>query len=56
MITNREKLAKMSNEELARFLTLYTDCSYYCAKSKCTHDDSCLITFIKWLNQESEEL
>ena len=24
MTTNREKLAKMTNEELARFLTLYT--------------------------------
>ena len=54
MATNREKLAKMTNEELARFLTLYTDCSYCCAKSKCTHDDSCLTAFIKWLNQESE--
>ena len=55
MITNREKLNKMTNEELAIFLTLYTDCSYCCAKSKCTPNDSCLTVFIKWLNQESEE-
>ena len=55
MTTNREQLNQMSNEELARFITLYTDCSYCCAKSKCTPDGSCLTTFIKWLNQESEE-
>ena len=55
MTTNRGRLTKMTNEELARFLTLYTDCSYCCAKSKCTPDDSCLTAFIKWLNQESEE-
>ena len=55
MKTNREKLNKMTNEELARFLTLYTDCSYCCAKSKCTPNDSCLTVFIKWLNQESKE-
>ena len=55
MTTNREKLAKMSNEELARFLTLHTDCIYCCVKSKCTPNDSCLTAFIKWLNQESEE-
>ena len=47
MVTNREKLNKMTNEELARFLTLHTDCSYCCAKPKCMPNDSCLTAFIK---------
>ena len=45
MITNRDRLNQMSDEELARFLTLYTDCSYCCAKSKCTPNDSCFHCF-----------
>lgn len=56
MTTNREKLAKMSNEELARFFEKMASCEYCPTSKSCRISISCLETFIKWLKQESEEL
>ena len=57
MTTNRERLAKMTNEELADFLA-YQDCRYCvfqhidCYRK---NDYNCKDGIEKWLNQESEE-
>lgn len=64
MATNRERLNKMSNEELAKIIDEYDDescnyCAYYseeCNVMLCGHPDkkSCEDGIIEWLNQESE--
>lgn len=58
MTTNREKLAKMTNEELAEFLnkTANDNCSIciYSSLPDCFWGD-CQNGILKWLNQESEE-
>lgn len=63
MVTNRERLNKMSNEELAKIIEEYNDescncCAYYseerdrlCVKP---YKKSCVDGIIEWLNQESE--
>lgn len=56
MTTNREKLAKMTNEELAKFIYNIEDCNLcaydynYCNPNLC-----CIQGILLWLNQESEE-
>lgn len=56
-ITNRQKLAKMTNEQLADILV--NDICPYCIYQDvdCEIDDDCECTvgIAKWLNQESEE-
>ena len=59
MITNREKLNKMTNEELAEMLGKH-DCEYCIYRDiDCyrPHDEECDCTqgILQWLNQESEE-
>lgn len=57
MITNREKLAKMTNEELAEMLA-YQDCRYCVFQHiDCygENDYDCQCGILEWLNQESEE-
>ncbi len=68
MVTNREKLAKMTNEELAIFLDEieYKDSCTFCIYSGeyQSKDDvlcvkpreiDCMQGILQWLNQESEE-
>lgn len=57
MTTNREKLAKITNEELAEFLGKQ-DCSFCISKKiDCYryNDYDCEKGILQWLNQESEE-
>lgn len=64
MVTNRERLNKMSNEELAKIIDEYDDescnyCAYYSEerdKMSCIrpYKKSCKDGIIEWLNQESE--
>ena len=64
MVTNRERLNKMSNEELAKIIDEYDDesCNYcaYCSDGRdmmlcvCPDKKSCVDGIIEWLNQESE--
>ena len=58
MTTNREKLAKMTNEELARFLSQRGVCKL-CSNLELLNFDclkeNCIEGITKWLNQESEE-
>lgn len=64
MVTNRERLNKMSNEELAKIIDEYDDescnyCAYYSEERnvmlcKCPDKKSCKDGIIGWLNQESE--
>ena len=56
MTTNREKLAKMTNKELAEFFdsnSLCIICAYR-KQADCLNDD-CKSGTLQWLNQESEE-
>lgn len=55
MTTNRERLAKMTDEELAKLLQETTSCER--CSGLCRHNSyiACFRGFIKWLNQESEE-
>ena len=51
MTTNREKLAKMTNEELARFFEKMTSCKHCPTSKSCRFGISCLGTFLKWLEE-----
>lgn len=57
MTTNREKLAKMTDEELAEMLSL--DICQFCKYEhiECVNDDSyeCASGIVKWLNEECED-
>lgn len=55
MTTNRERLAKMTNEDLAEFLSS-SECSMcvYDEEVDCFGDD-CFCGILKWLNQECED-
>jgi len=61
MTTNREKLAKMTNEKLAKILSadVCKLCKYQnidCTFNSAFDDDSeCIDGILQWLNQESEE-
>lgn len=57
MGTNREKINKMTNEELAEFIDKASNdacsiCSY--SEIPCSHL-TCIDGILKWLNQESEK-
>ena len=55
MTTNREKLAKMTNEELAEFFgnrSLCIICAYR-NQADCLNND-CKSGTLQWLNRESE--
>lgn len=56
MTTNREKLAKMTNEELAEFLGDSSLCRIclYSHNENCLHE-TCKQGVLQWLNQESGE-
>ena len=56
MTTNREKLAKMTNEELAEFFDKQGFCvmCIYKYQKDCLERD-CEYGTLQWLNQESEE-
>lgn len=56
MATNRERLNKMTNEELAKFLK---SCDFICNTCAYRYQE-CLLSdcyegILKWLEQESEE-
>ncbi len=53
MITNKEKLANMPNEELAEFLSKQ-DCKF-CIFYDIDCDWECEKGILQWLNKESEE-
>ena len=59
MTTNREKLAKMTNEELAKFFANISkrcpNCRYYDALPITHFNKHCYIETLKWLEQESEK-
>lgn len=58
MTTNRERLAKMTNEELAKILSMSSwSCKYCKYEGSNCHDFacSCHSGILQWLNQESEE-
>lgn len=55
MTTNREKLAKMTNEELAEFLYETTSCDRCSNKGRLNcYAKLCRQGTLQWLNQESE--
>ena len=49
MITNRERLSQMSDEELGKFLANRTDCDYYPCGGDC---EKCIDAHIEWLQKE----
>ena len=53
MATNREKLAKMTNEELAAFFEESSACDRCAFKE--TECGECYQGTLQWLEQESEE-
>lgn len=69
MITNREKLANMTNEELAEFFEQYSNCEECpfkyaeCSGGELLSDNEiwssnavrCKDIMLEWLEQESEE-
>ena len=56
MTTNKEKLAKMTNEELANFLYNTTCCDRCLNKNRLDcYARFCKQGTLQWLNQESEE-
>ncbi len=59
MTTNRERLNKMNNEELATFFANLSKrcphCKYYDALSTVYFNEHCYKETLKWLEQESEE-
>lgn len=56
MITNRDKINKMTNEELAKFF-LYTDDSRcrICSKKDLYLCNDCEEGITQWLNEECED-
>ena len=62
MVTNRERLNKMSNEELAQVLAELDSTCYFCAYYNkesdilcvCPDKKDCKYGVIEWLNQDSE--
>lgn len=56
MTTNRERLAKMTNEKLAEFLGDSSLCRIclYSHNENCLHE-TCKQGVLQWLNQESGE-
>lgn len=58
MTTNREKLAKMTNEALAEIFAVSTStktCKYCRYKGLNCDDLTCYNGILQWLNQEGEE-
>ena len=54
-MTNRERLSKMSNEELAEFLCdAHEDCGECLGHSLCEYGGRCN-GLLKWLEAEAEE-
>ena len=53
MTTNREKLAKMTNEELTRWLGGIINCKL--CPCKCDIYKKCTDNILQWLNRENEE-
>lgn len=55
-MTNADRIRKMSNEELARFLLMEVnnDKCYGICHGSCTGND-CINGIIKWLNSETKE-
>lgn len=57
MATNREKINKMTNEELANTLA-YRECCSFCAydnTTSCNNESDCQKGILQWLNKESGE-
>ena len=53
MITNRERLFQMSDEELGKFLADRTDCDYCELDYPCGGDcEKCIDAHIEWLQKE----
>ena len=55
MTTNREKLAKMTNEELAHIFARSNDisvCEYCVYDDMCGRETSCYDGILQWLNQK----
>lgn len=55
MATNREKLAKMTNEELANFIHNARKCCELCIYDVNVCHPCCTYGILQWLNKESEE-
>lgn len=54
-ITNREKLARMSNQELAEYLCVFTDCYKCIGQALCVPNGAKANGVKKWLESEAEE-
>ena len=56
-LTNADKIRSMTDEELAEFLFKYSNCECCCISKKCTKiaENSCIDTFLAWLQSEVEE-
>lgn len=54
MTTNREKLNKMKNQDLARFFEKMAFCERCPTSKSCRIGISCLGTFLKWLEEETD--
>lgn len=55
--TNADKIRNMTDKELAEVLFEYSNCDYCCIREKCTKiaENSCIDTFLAWLQSEVEE-
>ena len=54
-ITNREKLARMSNQELAEYICVFTDCYKCIGQALCAPNGAKANGVKKWLESEAEE-
>ena len=54
-ITNREKLAKLSNQELAEYICVFTGCCKCIGRALCVPNGAKANGVKKWLESESEE-
>lgn len=54
MTTNREKLNKMTNEELARFFDKMASCERCPISKRCHNNISCFGDFLNWLEEETD--
>lgn len=54
-MTNREKLAKMSNQELAEYICVFSECYNCIGKTLCRFDGHKANGIKKWLESEAEE-
>ena len=54
-MTNADRIRKMTDEELAEFISAYATCEYGCYVGDCSETrNGCAKEHLKWLQEESE--